>query len=97
MQLQKQPKTTLSIRAVAIPILALGAWLNPLDAYGMGSGLRIDGQLQRTVFGWPVGKCVREGADLTGLPLAITAISYAVGNLRCDMFSTVKDLQADMN
>lgn len=97
MQLQKQPKTTLIIRAVAIAILALGTWLNPLDAYGMGSVLRIDGQLQHTTFGWPVGKCVREGAGLTGLPLAITAISYANGHFRCDMFSTVNKLLPDLN
>jgi hypothetical protein len=95
MQLQKQPKATLSIRILVVATLALATWLHPMDAKGMGWGFRIDGPLLFTIFGWPDGKCVREGATRTGL--GVQAISYTGGHLQCDMFGGVNDLLIDQS
>lgn len=94
MLLQKQRKSSFTIRALVIGTLAFGTWFHPLHAYGMGPGEKIDGSLESLHFGHNVGGCVDRGVSRTGL--GVEAISYTGSNLRCETYHDVNNLLPDV-
>jgi len=95
---QKRRKSMFTIRALSIGILAFGTWFHQTDAYAMGAGILVEGDLATWVPGsddgifWelPIGQCVLKGIASTGH--GVEAISYKGQLFECRLWNQVDNL-----